>query len=100
MARRTNDVTGYVNFPVDSKYYHSSNEGGLYVRLVVVEAKSFGFMECCGGATGIEADGTYLGDDFHGENNTLEDEKGMSYHFPRYGNADVKEIKSILNETD
>lgn len=36
-ARRTKKKAGFVNFPVNSKEYKSSGEGGLFVRLVVPE---------------------------------------------------------------
>lgn len=37
MERRSNQVVGMVNFPVDSEEYTSTNEGGMFVQLWCVE---------------------------------------------------------------
>jgi hypothetical protein len=49
LNRRSNVVRGYVNFPVDSKEYISTGEGGLFVELWVVPKKDTDWMVCCGG---------------------------------------------------
>lgn len=49
IARRTNTVVGYVNFPVDSKEFVSTCEGGLFVELWVIPKDKKDWMVCCGG---------------------------------------------------
>ena len=49
LARRTNSVIGYVNFPIDSKEFVSSGEGGLFVELWVIPKDKKEWMVCCGG---------------------------------------------------
>jgi hypothetical protein len=46
--RRSKKVTGYVNFPVDSKEYICNGQGGLFVELWVIPTKGK-WMNCCGG---------------------------------------------------
>ncbi len=49
MNRRSTDVEGFVNFPVNSTKYHNSREGGMVVKLVVVEPPEESLSICCGG---------------------------------------------------
>lgn len=45
-----NKVEGFVNFPIRSKEYKNSGEGGMFVRLLVEEGNEPNdWMECCGG---------------------------------------------------
>lgn len=37
MQRRSDEVIGMVNFPVDSEKYKSTNEGGMFVQLWCLE---------------------------------------------------------------
>lgn len=60
--RRSLEVRGNVNFPVYSTRYISSNEGGLFVRLVV-EDPNYSFMVCSGGYNPINMDESFIGDD-------------------------------------
>lgn len=52
MNRRTNEVSGWVNFPVNDPDWKSTGEGGMVVKLVVCDTDdiSNGFAQCCGGA--------------------------------------------------
>ena len=63
--RRTNKVAGYVKFPVDSTEYVSTEEGGMFVRLVSVPSEDRDLKEsvCCGGTAGIVHDEVFVGDD-------------------------------------
>lgn len=45
--RRSDHIEGVVNFPVHSKKYRNSNEGGMFVRLVVFADEDD--IVCCGG---------------------------------------------------
>lgn len=49
MERRSKAVTGCVNFPVDSEEWRSSGEGGMVVKLYVVEDGEDSTSACCGG---------------------------------------------------
>ena len=62
-SRRTNEVSGYVNFPIDNSEYQNSGEGGMFVRLVVMDSEAFQWMKCCGGYQFTSMDESYLGDD-------------------------------------
>lgn len=52
MQRRSNAISGCVNFPVDSTTFKSSDEGGMLVKLVVCDNRdddwSNRFGVCCG----------------------------------------------------
>lgn len=41
MKRRTSEQNGFINFPVTSKEYEDTGEGGLVVLLYVLEDKNF-----------------------------------------------------------
>lgn len=61
MRRRDPDaIVGYVNFPVNR--IPSTGEGGLFVRLVVID-QDYKYMPCCGGYQSFQLDETFLGDD-------------------------------------
>src|SRR3990172_11790575 len=62
-GRRTKQVKGCVDFPVNSKEFISSGEGGMFVQLVVLP-HSHADHVCCGGAsTSIVMTESFLGDD-------------------------------------
>lgn len=44
--RRSNEICGFVNFPVNDKNYENSNEGGMFVKLVVINDGNWSV--CCG----------------------------------------------------
>lgn len=51
--RRTNTQHGFVNFPLSSIDFVSSREGGMFVKLVVVDERDYDDSEwtiCCGAA--------------------------------------------------
>lgn len=50
MNRRSKDRNGWVNFPVDDSKWSSTNEGGMFVKLVVCDDREFDeqFGICCG----------------------------------------------------
>ena len=66
MNRRSKKVRGYVKFPVGSKEFRNSSEGGMLVRLVVVDEsnkRDKEWMVCCGGHNEIMMDESFLCDD-------------------------------------
>jgi len=63
--RRTNVVRGLVDFPVHSKEYKSTNEGGMLVRLVVVPHMRKRWNVCCGGHCHVIYDESFLSDGVH-----------------------------------
>lgn len=63
--RRTNAVAGFVNWPLDRP---SSGEGGMFVRLVVIDTRADAdwgtkWVPCCGGYQSFLMDETFMGDD-------------------------------------
>lgn len=66
--RRTNAVSGFVNFPVNNPDLPSDRQGGMFVRLVVHDTKrEANFYDkwacCCGGTQSFIYDECYIGDD-------------------------------------
>lgn len=81
MNRRSSAVTGYVNFPIDDPNYTNSREGGMFVRLVVMDkSMGNGWMQCCGGDNLCLYDEDFVGSDGGEDEATL---------FPRM-NDDIK----------
>ena len=50
MNRRSTHTNGWVNFPVDHPEWQNTNEGGMFVKLVVCDNRNFDnrFGICCG----------------------------------------------------
>lgn len=119
-ARRTNATRGWVNFPVDS--LPSSNEGGMYVQLVVVPSvQAFDFttdawMLCCGSLPGVMLSEVLIHDGVHQTAEVPELPEGaspevakawieemcapsspMAFHFPHYvsGGRETLDYDSI-----
>ncbi len=73
MQRKIDDkVKGYVKFPVHSKEYKNSVEGGMFVRLLVQDPTSLKFtptyqkdkwMQCCGGSNYFYFDEVFINTD-------------------------------------
>lgn len=72
-ARRSKQVCGFVDFPIDDPAYKNSGEGGMFVRLVVDDPDNDPWVVCCGGYCSFDYDENYTGDDR---------ESTESYHFP------------------
>ena len=47
MNRRSNEVMGYVNFPVDSDDWKNTMEGGMTVKIIVPVPLEDKFSQCC-----------------------------------------------------
>lgn len=72
MNRRSTSTRGYVKFPIEDPCWKNSQEGGMFVQLVVVDPNenvggntSKDWMECCGGLFHLTASETFIGDDYH-----------------------------------
>jgi hypothetical protein len=52
MNRRSKEVRGYVNFPVDDPSWEYTGEGGMFVRLIVLEGNDY-WRVCPGGLSYI-----------------------------------------------
>lgn len=65
MKRRSTEVSGCVNFPVNEPAWSNSNEGGMVVKLVVTDDRDFDVQwgKCCGAATYDVLTEVLLGDD-------------------------------------
>ena len=62
MRRREKHVTGWVRFPVEDPQWEFSREGGMFVRLMVIDGRNHKeehcWMECCGGTVEVQLDET------------------------------------------
>ena len=57
-------ASGYVNFPAEDPAYRFSNEGGMFVQLLVVAPKNRGdWLHCCGGTHSVRREECLLGSD-------------------------------------
>lgn len=56
-------MNGFVNFPVNNPAYKDTCEGGLFVRLVIVEDDFRSWMQCCGGQNYYHMDEEFIVDD-------------------------------------
>jgi len=93
-GRRSNQVRGWVNFPVNDSDYKNTGEGGMFVRLVVAElkpqtAKEEAWSVCCGGDNFCYYDEQFLGDDVNPDLSEedlgkLEESPAELLHFPRF----------------
>lgn len=65
MQRRTNAVDGWVNFPVNDPRFHSTKEGGMLVKLVVIDNREFDdhFGQCTGANVFDVLTESFVGDD-------------------------------------
>jgi hypothetical protein len=63
--RRSNEVVGFVNFPVGQPGWHNSGEGGMFVRLVVEDLEDYDqkWPPCSGGYHQVIMDECFQGDD-------------------------------------
>lgn len=100
MNRRSLETNGYVKFPTDS--LPSSNEGGMFVRLVVVDKFFLGdnntkkWILCSGGWQSFIYDEVYIGDDkplsaAKGEGNEEQ------FHFPALFEDDGLDARNFLS---
>ena len=72
-SRRSKAVRGFVDFPINDPSYENSNEGGMFVRLVVDDSSEDPWIVCCGGYCGFDYDEEYMGDDLGNQ---------QDHHFP------------------
>ncbi len=65
MQRRTKAMDGWVNFPVDNPRFHSTQEGGMLVKLVVCDNREFDdqFGMCTGAGVFDVLTESFVGDD-------------------------------------
>lgn len=94
-ARRSTQVRGFVDFPINDPDYKNSGEGGMFVRLVVAENDENSYWGvCCGGTQSILYDEQLLGDDIARdlsfEESVVSFSEGFpseNFHFPRLREA-------------
>lgn len=77
MNRRSKDVEGWVEFPVNSPAFLSSQEGGMLVKLVVCDDSEQGVGMCCGAYACDVLSETLSGDDA-----TDEHSAALDNHYP------------------
>jgi hypothetical protein len=65
MNRKSTDVEGWVNFPVNDPVWKNTFEGGMLVKLVVCDNRDFDtqFGVCCGATVFDILSETFVGDD-------------------------------------
>ena len=101
MNRRSNEVRGFVRFPVTDPDWKNTGEGGMFVRLVVYEKEGVDWKVCCGGYQHIFCDESLLTDDALGRRernssedlqNILEEQEAWDHllqkHFPNINQRD------------
>lgn len=90
-ARRSNQVRGFVDFPINDPAYKNSNEGGMFVRLVVDDPNNDPWTICCGGYCGFDYDEEYMGDDLGNPEvyhfPSLHDAANLPQEFNHYGSV-------------
>ena len=79
--RRSKEVRGLVDFPVDDPAYRNSAEGGMFVRLVVVPNIDDDWMVCCGGENYFLYDECLIGDDIDRGQKDFQS-PAQEFHFP------------------
>jgi hypothetical protein len=113
MDRRSNKISGWVDFPVNDSAWRSSGEGGMVVKLVVCDNRPFDdqFGICCGASVTDVLSESLVGDDkrqkpVHSQKyESVEDVKAehdarnawMAYHFPRENDNSVEGIERYLS---
>lgn len=68
MNRRSKEIRGFVNFPVDDLKYKNTNEGGMYIILVVIDRQQSGlrrWYQCCGDYCYLIEPDVLIRDDLH-----------------------------------
>lgn len=90
--RRTDKVSGWVDFPINRDGWRNSKEGGTFVRLVVIPKSvpgQYGYegedewMQCCGGANFCYNDEIYITN----KENEPEFPEQEVYSLEEYGNT-------------
>jgi len=59
-TRRSNKQRGFIRFPIGDPRYQNTNEGGMFVRLVVIEGNRW--TKCSGGLNSFVADKEFIRD--------------------------------------
>lgn len=69
MNRHSNDISGFVNFPIDNPAFSNNLQGGMFVKLVVVDdfdtRDERSFAKCCGVSVADLKSECLVGDDRH-----------------------------------
>ena len=85
MNRRSNKISGFVNFPVNDSFYHNTNEGGMIVELRVIPKNKMDWAQCCG----VGNIYSILNECFMGDENK---------HYPNLGNRQNQAGKYKLED--
>jgi hypothetical protein len=96
MQRRTNAISGWVNFPVNDSSWTSTNEGGMAVKLVVYGDEDFydKFVMCCGAQVYDISNEVLVGDDIPSSVDSAyangEDSAWVLNHYPYLFAEDIE----------
>lgn len=91
MNRRSNEVEGVVNFPME--FMETTNEGGMYVQLWVIDEQSTD--EAYGVCTGTNFSST-VSECFMGSDISSVEERFFTDHEERYNEHSVPLLANIL----
>jgi hypothetical protein len=83
MNRRSNKVSGFVNFPINSKDYKNTNEGGMTVELRVLLTDKDNWSQCCG----VGNIYSIMGESFLNK---------INKHYPNYENRNLNQKDEYL----
>lgn len=98
--RRSEEVAGYVNFPIGKPGWKNTGEGGMFVRLVVEDVGDYDskWVPCCGGYQTVLYDECLQGDDVNPEPKALPTEEEMAAMSPAQVRAALDESTSCPAE--
>jgi hypothetical protein len=97
-ARRSKEVRGFVDFPINDPLYKNSGEGGMFVRLVIAENDENRYWGvCCGGTQSFLYDEVLLGDDVIRDLDVSESVVSFSEGFPSE-NFHFPNLRNVFSE--
>ena len=114
MQRRTNAFTGWVKFPVNNPLWRNSYEGGMIVKLVVIDPREYDKKAalCVGAEVQDVLNSTFTGDDlrdrplFDGDYtpegiraHEAEEKVWQSYHFPSLSDESNNDISRYMSRS-
>lgn len=94
MNRRSLDVSGCVNFPIHNSNLNNTEEGGMFVKLVVCDNRDdHGFGVCSGVCVNDLILEVFAGDDRHDfERDPDQTMGGEAYHYPCSNDPDTRDL--------
>lgn len=113
MKRRSKEISGWVNFPVNNTEWMETHEGGMLVKLVVCDNRDFDnqFGVCCGASVIDVLSECLVGDDRRPKQKVFVDDESIepwqaqadanckweAYHFPHSNDDSVDGADKYLS---